>query len=59
MLLACFDDHDPRGTPVKATRAVLREIAVFRSWTVREVIRTLRAGYSIHAGWYRFVWIED
>ena len=59
MLLACFDDHDPRGTPVKATRKLLREIAVYRSWTVREVVRDLRAGYSVKAGWWRYVWLVE
>lgn len=58
MLLGCFDDHDPRGTQFKATRRLLREIAVYRSWTVREVIRELRAGNAIKAGWYRYVWLE-
>ena len=59
MLLGCFDDHDPRGIHFKVTRSLLREIAVYRSWTVREVIRELRAGNTIKAGWYRYVWIEE
>lgn len=59
MLLMYFLDHDPRGSVTKATRRLLREIAVYRSWTVRETIRALRAGECVRAGWWRYVWFQD
>lgn len=58
MLIRYWPDHDPRGCPVKATRALLREIAVARSWTMREVITELRAGVSVSALGWRYLWSE-
>ena len=59
MLVGRFDYHSTDGSEFKATRRLLREIAVYRSWTVREVIRGLRAGHEIKAGWYWFSWRQD
>jgi hypothetical protein len=52
-------DHDPRGCPEKVTRRLLREIAVFRSWTLREVITALRAGQTVTCGWWRYHWFDE
>ena len=58
MLIRYYLDHDPCGAPEKVTRGLLREIAVFRSWTVREVIRALRAGETVSSGWWRYHWYD-
>lgn len=57
MLVGRIDYHESSGTEFAATRRLLREIAVYRSWTVREVIRELRAGGTVKAGWYWFAWV--
>lgn len=58
MLIRYYMDHDPRGCPDKATRKLLREIAVFRSWTVAEVIMHLRGGATVSSGWWRYRWAD-
>lgn len=58
MLIRYYMDHDPRGCPEKVTMRLIRKIAVFRSWTRREVIQALRAGNVVSCGWWRYLWSE-
>lgn len=59
MLIRYYRDHDLGGAREPATRRLLCEIAVFKSWTVRQVIRALRAGDCVEAGWWRYVWSTE
>lgn len=58
MLIRYWWDWNGRGSHINATRALLREIAVARSWTMREVIATLRAGECIEALGWRYLWSD-